>query len=186
MRIGAGWPRDSTALTGSYFRVGKMCRWKERRGFWRWFMNNQSLHVLKSPIPSEPGAETGTEVPLLRVKQKTPSFGNTWESLGAGWLLPHPELIPCPSRLEFLLLEPICCDFITTDFKWVGFLLNQSPINYLGWALYKGPIFISFPAHVTDSLVMEIFAFRQPCLLLPIKARKTQRYCSPSPIFHFL
>lgn len=63
------------------------------------------------------GAEMGTEVPLLRVKLKIPSFGNTQESLGAGWLLPHPELIPCPARLEFLLLHPICCDFIAIDSK---------------------------------------------------------------------
>lgn len=95
------------------------------------------------------------------LNRKFPALEILWERLGAGWLLPHPELIPCPARLEFLLLQPICRDFITVDFKWAGFLLNQSPINYLSWTLYKGPIFISFPAHVTDSLVMEIFAFRQ-------------------------
>lgn len=68
-------------------------------------------------------------------------FGNTWESPGAGWLLPHAELILCPAGLEFLLLRPIRHDFITVNLKGVRLLLNRSPINYLCWTLYKGPIF---------------------------------------------
>lgn len=71
----------------------------------------------------------------------TPLFGNTWEGLGSGWLVPRTELISCPAGLEFLLLHPICHDFTTVNLKGVRLLLNRSPINYLCWTLYKGPIF---------------------------------------------
>lgn len=125
-----------------------------------------------------------TETPHYRTTAR--AWGRAGEALGR---LLRAGLISCPASLGFLLLHPICHDFITADLKGVGLLFNWSPINYLRWTLYKAVILYLLLCRASDALPMEVLACRQwiAVVVEAHSAHKTQRSPEVLLVFsHFL
>lgn len=159
----------------------------KRRGSGRRFMNNSNWHPLKSPIPAEPQPSNSHRE--LKQGQKCHSW--EWEYLGKPWgrlAAPTPELIPVLPGWSFSNPSVVILSLWTSnelDFSWINPQLITSAEHCTRTNFYLFPCPCDWFTG-NGNLCLQAEQRQQPGLLLPIKARKTQKYCSPFPIFHFL